>query len=89
MGSLTDAEIKEGNYGYVTTSEVNGKLNVIFENPAALEDATIPFETNMDVLPETYKALGYSWITVKAGTYTVDFSRFPKFGEVNLDIIAK
>lgn len=84
---ITPDEARTGLYGYVTAQVKDGKLNFIFENRAALDDGTTPFDADMVLAPNTCKALGFNSITIKAGNYKVDYSRFPKFGEVNLDIV--
>ena len=87
MSPITTEETNDG-YGYVSASIVKGKLNVIFENPAALEDGTIPIEEDWVLSPEFAKYLGLNSITVKGGVYKVDFSRNQNFGEIFLDILS-
>lgn len=81
---VTPEEYKEG-FGIARADIVEGKFHLVYERRAALDDGTVPIQDNWDLGEEVAKVLGYKKIIVKAGTYKVDFSKYPEFGETYFD----
>jgi hypothetical protein len=47
------------------------KVSIIFDQPTALEDGTIPIDGDFMVDPAVAKALGFNGLKIKAGIYNV------------------
>ncbi len=77
---VTPKEYEEG-FGIACADVVERKLHLVFMRRAALDDGTIPIPDYWDLGEEVAKALGYKKIIVKPGTYKVNFSNYPQFGE--------
>ena len=54
---------------------------MIFERRAALDDGTIPIQSDWNLGKEVARAFGYREIIIRSGEYRVDFSNYREFGE--------
>lgn len=81
---VTPKEYEEG-FGIACADVVEKKFHLVFKRRAALNDGTIPIPDYWDLGDEVAKALGYKKIIVESGTYKVDFSNYPEFGEAFFD----
>jgi len=61
------------------------KFHLIYCRRAALDDGTVPIQDYWDLGKEVANALGYKKIVVKPGTYKVDYSSYPEYGETYFD----
>lgn len=77
---VTQEEYDEG-YGIAQSEVVNNKFHMIFERRAALDDGTIPIQSDWNLGEEVARAFGYREIIIRSGEYRVDFSNYREFGE--------
>jgi len=74
-----------GGWGIAKVEIVSGQVHMIFQHAAALPDGTIPVPNNWDLGSLLSSALGYTDVTVTAGTYVVNFSNYPTYGEIYMN----
>lgn len=85
--TLTSAQIDDG-YGTASIEIVNSKLVLTFDQPAALSDGTIPIEANFFIGSEYSTVLGFTSVTIIAGTYTVtDITDATPYGKCTFECI--
>ena len=85
--SLTSAQINDG-YGTAGMQIVNNKLVLTFDQAAALSDGTIPIEADFFIGSEYSSVLGFTKVTIKAGTYTVtNITDANPYGQCSFDCI--
>lgn len=61
-----------------------GYIKVVFQQPTALEDGTIPADSDYTINEDFAKELGYNSITILRGTYHAQPSPKSAYGEVIL-----
>jgi hypothetical protein len=66
----------------------NGKLSLDLTKSTGFQETTLPIDEDIVLDDATSHALGYKQVTVKKGTYQVDYSRNPN-GSVDLDVAAR
>lgn len=82
---LTQSE-REAGIGQPTVSIENGKLHMIFDCEASLEDGTIPIDNDFFIGDNVSNFFEYQSIVIVRGIYHVDFTKHREFGEVYFTI---
>jgi hypothetical protein len=87
-GTASPAEITAGFGNAGAYVDGSNRLHMVFHQPTALADNTIPIPADFSVGPEFSQALGYGSVVIKGGTYLVDFSSYSEFGELTIPTVS-
>jgi hypothetical protein len=81
LGTVSPEEFAEGFGNADINLDGENNVHLVFHRDVALTDSTIPITQDFFIGSPVSNALGYDSVIICQGTYDVDFSIHPQYGE--------